>query len=295
MRTTQIFVVLIVLAAVVGGIIWGVKNTGVLDSNSGMKHVKQSYSIKPAYGKIYPINTPLDYSFSIEDQQGGLASEFAITHTKLMHVIVVRKDLAYFQHVHPEFNPSTKIFTVKNLTFPTNGEYRIFADFAVNTGQKNQASVPSPITVSDDVSVGDAATYKPQFIGTEETTKVFDGIQTTLTTHGQLTTGNEVMLMFNLSENGKPVTDLEPYLGALGHSVILKEATLDFIHAHPAQSVEVTQTGAIDFMVKFPKPGTYKVFSQFQRGGKVITTDFVLSVAQGQVNNPSTAGDHSTH
>ena len=77
------------------------------------------------------------------------------------------------------------------------------------------------------------------------------------------------------------MTDLEPYLGALGHSVILREGTLDFIHAHPVEEVTAKQNGTVSFIVDFPEVGKYKVFTQFQRGGKVITTNFVVSVLKG--------------
>lgn len=78
---------------------------------------------------------------------------------------------------------------------------------------------------------------------------------------------------------------------------MLREGTLDFIHAHPMQDAKKPQTGEVDFMVDFPEAGRYKVFTQFQRDGEVFTTDFVVSVAQGANSgsmNESVPGmDHS--
>ena len=258
-------------------------NTSPSQTSSGTPiQSHRTYSLKSdSQGKTYAVNTPNEYSFSIVDEQGDTLKSFATTHTKLMHLIVARKDLAYFQHVHPEFDASTGVFTLKDLTLPADGEYRIFADFAAAGGQMDSMGMPLTTTLSEDVPVGNLANYKPQSIGTEEKTKTFDGLHVTLNTHGTPTSGAESMLMFSLSQNGKPVTNLQPYLGALGHAVVLREGNLDFIHAHPSEDVNATQTGNVDFMVDFPEAGKYKVFTQFQKDGKVITTNFVVTVAQG--------------
>ena len=238
----------------------------------------RSYCLKTASsGTSYAVNAGNKYSFSIVDDQGATLKDFAITHTKPMHVIVVRKDLANFQHVHPDYNPATGMFTLTDLTFPSAGAYRIFADFAPGGGMKDAMGMPLGVTIFQDVTVG--TNYTPQSLGSEEKTKAFDGYQVALTTHGALMSSAENMLMFTISQGGKPVTDLEEYLGALGHSVILREGTLDFIHAHPTEMQ--SQNGTVGFMLTFPEAGKYKVFTQFQRDGKVFTTDFVVSVAKG--------------
>lgn len=261
------------------------------------------YALKSdSNGKTYSANTPTWYSFSISDEDGRVIKDFAVTHTKPMHVIEVRKDLAYFEHMHPDFSSSTGMFSFKDLTFPANGDYRLFADFAIpDDGQ---------VTLHEDVKVG--TTYDPVSVGaTEDGGKVkdFDEYQVSLTTQGPLLSGVTSMLTFRILRNGKTITDLEPYLGALGHSVILREDSLDFIHTHPIEgdynetkdvqnstnsSGDWTQNGTVNFMVNFPKPGKYKAFTQFQRGGKVFTTDFVISVAQGPAQNRGIKGIFNT-
>lgn len=251
----------------------------------------RSYCVKSdSSGKVYSVNAPNEYSFSIVDDQGNTLKDFAITHTKPMHVIVVRKDLAYFQHVHPTYDASTGIFTFNDLTFPADGEYRIFADFAPNGGQKDSMGMPLAVTQYEDVLTGTNENFHPQPIGSEERTKTFNGYQVVLSSDQALVSGKEVMLTFNLKDSGKPITDLQEYLGALGHSVILREGNLDFIHAHPMEDVNRPQTGEVGFMVNFPEAGKYKVFTQFQRNGKVFTTDFVVSVAAGTNNLDSMEG-----
>ena len=254
---------------------------GTLSETSSIQS-ERSYCVKSESKSAgFSATTPSAYSFSIIDEKGNILKNFAITHTKPMHVIVARKDLAYFQHVHPEYDEATGVFSFKDLIFPTEGEYRIFADFAPNSGQKDSMGTALPVTVYEDVAVGDLSHYVKDSLGTEEKTKTFEGVEVTLNTHGVLLSGSESMIMFSLSDKGKPVTDLEPYLGALGHAVVLRENTLDFIHAHPSEDLNAKQTGTVDFMVNFPEAGMYKVFTQFQRGGKIITTNFVVKVTQG--------------
>lgn len=283
----------------VGGIIFAATKNNQTQNpqTSGLIQSHRTYFLKSdSQRKTYAVNTPNEYSFTIVDERGNVLKDFAITHTKTMHLIVARKDLAYFQHVHPEFEASTGTFTIKDLTFPADGEYRIFADFAAAGNMKNSMAMPLTTTPSEDVPVGNLANYKPQSIGTEEKNKTFDGLQVKLNTHGTPTSGAENMLTFNLSQNGKPVNDLEQYLGALGHTVVLREGNLDFIHAHPSEDVNAKQTGNVDFRVDFPEAGKYKIFTQFQRNGKVFTTDFVVTVAQGNgegMNMSMPGMDHS--
>ena len=240
----------------------------------------RSYCLKSnADSKTYSANIPFEYSFAIIDDQGNTIKDFTETHTKLMHLIAVRKDLNNFQHVHPEFNKDAGIFTLSNLTLPTNGQYRIFADFVPQGAQMGADGMPLPITLFQDIEVGDD--YSPQPIGSEEKTKTFDNYHVTLkTSSNPLVSGTESSLTFNIEQNDQPVTDLQEYLGALGHSVIIREGTLDFIHAHPDRDPTIEQHGNVHFAVDFPQGGKYKVFTQFQRQGKVFTTDFVVSVKQ---------------
>lgn len=152
----------------------------------------RTYAVKSnSEGKMYAVNAPNEYTFSIIDEEGSIVKDFAITHTKPMHVIVVRKDLAYFQHIHPLYNSSSGAFTLEDLMFPADGDYRIFADFAVEGGMMDHMGMPLPITLSQDVSVGQKSNYYPKKIGTEETNKTFDDLQIVLNTHGALKTGAE--------------------------------------------------------------------------------------------------------
>lgn len=282
--------IIVLCVIVIVGVVFALRINGrvPLDTTTESRSLYMIQS--DAQGKAYVIHTPNTYTFSIVDERGSVLKDFSLTHTKLMHVIVARKDLAYFQHVHPEFDAGAGVFTLKDLVFPADGVYRIFADFVPGDTHKDAQGASVPVTLSEDVLVGVGTHYIPQPIGSEEKTKIFNGYRITLLSDNPIVSGKETMLSFEIQDKGIPVIDLEPYLGALGHTVVLRENTLQFIHAHPMEHGEGSRASTVDFMVDFPESGTYKVFTQFQRAGKIITSDFVVSVIKGQLKE-----GHSMH
>lgn len=235
----------------------------------------------------FMAEAPGKYTFVIQGANGEVVKDFALTHTERLHVIVVRKDLAHFLHLHPTFDPGTGLFTLNNMTFPADGTYRVFADFSI----AHRAGEIQPVTIFEDILVGLAG--DAQAIGSEERQKTFGPYEVELLTSEALAAGRDVTLTFNLRQDNRPVKDLETYLGALGHAVILRQDTLDFIHAHPIE--QGTQDGKVSFAVKFPTPGLYKIFTQFQRENQVFLTDFVVAVNEGDASTGSVEGSHTVH
>ncbi|MCX6782803.1 MAG: hypothetical protein NTZ20_02280 [Candidatus Levybacteria bacterium] len=189
-----------------------------------------------------------------------------------MHFIAVRKDLQYFQHLHPDYQDATGEFSV-NVTFPTDGTYSLFPDFTPGINNPEKA----PVTVYHDLNIGDLSKYKAQTVEVDsEAKKTFGEYQITYTFPSNVTKGEDINFSLNIARNGQSMTNLEPYLGALGHSVILKENTLDFIHTH---AEELSSKGPyIKFATTFPESGNYKIFTQFQHQRKVVTTYYVIKV-----------------
>lgn len=230
-------------------------------------------------------NQPTTITYKIKDDLGSVQKDFDVVHEKVMHFIMVRKDLQQFQHIHPSFNENSGEFSIP-VTFTSDGAYRMFADFTPSTSQMGPDGERLPVTIYEDVNVGNLANYRPQPIGSTERSKIFDGYDITLTPSSEpLTSQKNLGFTFEIKKNGQPVTNLQQYLGALGHTVVLREGDLQFIHAHP---MEVTgrQTGKVTFMITFPEMGNYKLFSQFQHEDKIITSDFVANVLMGTNTSP---------
>ena len=267
------------------------------DTTSPIIQSHRSYVLRSDINQKYQPNTPTSYVFSIVDEQGNTIKDFATVHEKIMHVIVVRKDLEEFQHVHPDFNTTTGEFTLSNLVFPFGGPYRIFADFTPAGTQMGPDGMPLGVTLNEDVVVGNIANYKPKQLAITDSTQTVEGYQVKMSTNTNPIADEETtMVSYEITKDGKPVTNLETYLGALGHSVVLSENDLEFIHAHALNEDVKKQNGTVDFHVTFPKAGNYKMFTQFQHEGKVMTVSYVVNALPAQATNGIVPGmDHSMH
>lgn len=249
----------------------------------------RSYCVKTISKQAYRPGHPASFAFSIVDDRGQTLKDFAVVHEKIMHMIVVRKDLAEFQHLHPSFNESTGVFTQYELNLPSDGEYRVFADFTPKDNFQNL-----PVTSYEDLKVGDPSKYTPQSIGGADNMRAFDGYDFQFSTASPPATQTVTTARFTLTKGGKAVTDLENYLGALGHTVVLREGDLQFIHAHPTEVAGKPQDGTVEFSITFPEAGNYKLFSQFQHQGRVVTSNFVVPVTAGGPGG-TIPGGHEGH
>jgi hypothetical protein len=199
-----------------------------------------------------------ELGFRVLGPDGRAVRSFDVEHTKRMHLIVVRRDLTGFQHLHPTLRADGT--WVAPLTLPQAGVYRVFADFSVG-GQ--------PATLADDLQVdGDVRSRElPAPARTAET----GGFHVRLA-GAAVHAGRESELAFEVTRAGRPVA-LQDYLGAKGHLVALREGDLAFLHVHPDAS-------SLRFESTFPDAGRYRLFLQFRVGGHVHTAAFTLEVSR---------------
>jgi hypothetical protein len=227
-------------------------------------------------------NQPAQVAFKIYGPDRRALTDYEVVHEKQFHLLLISKDLAHFAHEHPIMDPDGT-WRVP-ITFPAPGDYRFFCD-VTPTGQSQQV-------LRADVRVAGQAQAQPLVV--DAAPKVIDGVKVELVTR-RFRVG-ETILTFRLSRDGKPVRDLEPYLGALGHLVIVDQSLMQFLHAHPLEAGGGHDMGKMDeaanrslaarrsggpevrFHTEFTSPGTYKMWGQFQRGGKVFTAPFVVKV-----------------
>ena len=123
-------------------------------------------------------------------------------------------------------------------------------------------------TLASDLRVDGDADLKP--LPAPAPTAVSDGGYDVRLDATGASAGEESELRFTITRDGRPV-DTEPYLGAGGHLVALREGDMAFLHVHP------TGDGP-DFEVEFPTPGRYRLFLQFQHEGRVHTVAFTQVV-----------------
>ncbi|MGQ0842999.1 MAG: hypothetical protein ACT4QF_02575 [Sporichthyaceae bacterium] len=208
--------------------------------------------------------------FTIESPDGGAVLNFRPTHEKEMHLIVVRRDLTGFQHLHPERDAAGAWTVAANLTAP--GVHRVFADFAL-------LSQPDPMTLGADVFVpGD---FQPADLPPASNTWAGDGYEVSL--GGAPRAGTETELAFTVRKDGRELTDLEPYLAAFGHLVSLRAGDLAYLHTHPVQEAVAGTRGGpvVQFGTTFPTAGAYRLFLNFAHAGVVRTAEFTVQVGAG--------------
>lgn len=202
----------------------------------------------------------------VKDLDGKPIKDFDLEHEKLMHLIVVSKDLSHFDHIHPEYKGDGKFIISPN--FPSGGEYKLFADFV----PKGESKIVKSFAVNVEGQSKTTALVEDKVL-----TKVVDGKEVTLT-FDQLQTNKELTMIFSIKDaiTKKPITNLQPYLGAVGHVVAISGDTETYLHVHP---INENSTGPnAKFMTSFPKKGYYKIWGQFQHEGKVFIVPFVVNV-----------------
>lgn len=203
-------------------------------------------------------------TFTIDRPDGRPVTSYDVEHEKRLHLIAVRRDFTGFQHVHPRLDTDGRWTIDLDLT---SGQWRLFADF--------KATGADPLTLGTDLSVPGEA--KPAPAAVETRAAEVDGY--TVTLDGKLTPGSDAKVRVSVSRDGKPVTDLQPYLGAYGHLVALREGDLAYLHVHPdgTPGDGKTKPGPdIDFYAAVPSTGSYHLYLNFRHDGVVRTARFTV-------------------
>lgn len=208
----------------------------------------------------------LELAIQITDD-GKPVNDYEVNHEKLLHLIIVNHDLSFFNHIHPEFQGDGK-FTVET-SFPSGGEYKVFADFIPSGGAN--------LTLSEWVKVEGKEGEHADILPDSNLIKEVGGKEIELSLSG-MKPKEEITLSYTIrdSETKEGISNLEPYLGAVGHVVILSADAESYLHVHP---LDEKATGPIaEFATTFPQSGTYKIWGQFQHNGEVITVPFVVDI-----------------
>jgi putative copper export protein len=226
----------------------------------------------------------------IRQADGKPFKGLAVSHERMLHAIIVGRDLSIFAHIHPEdVGQITDEMLQKAdfplvFTFPKAGEYLVGLDFA--TAEESYSKTVS-LNVAGEPKMGEP---KIDF----STRKTFGEYLVTLTTSPEtLQPGRETTLRYTVERGGKTVTHLEPYLGAAMHLAVVSADLKLFIHTHGVTPGEFHSHGdhmhasppkhfgpEIDASIIFPEAGIYKVFGQTKHDGKVLLFDFTVNVGQ---------------
>jgi Heavy metal binding domain len=230
---------------------------------------------------------------------GEVVKDFEVVHTRRFHLFVISQDLDFFAHIHPTMG-ADGTWSIET-TVPKPGYYQVLCDFMPRGGSGQFLN--APLVTAD--YAGDLATDSAHLQPDTSWKKSAGDITATLSfdpahpTSGQYTHLN---LYLTDTVTGRPITDLQPYLGQFSHMLMMSEDLQCYVHSHPINIVVEQEDGVgvpeyiiapdanlatirggprVTFDALMPKAGLFRVWAQFQRHDQVRTIPFTFTVTQG--------------
>ena len=227
-----------------------------------------------------PAGEPAWFRFRVLDDAGVPVTRFDVEHEKRLHLVVVGRNLVDYAHLHPTMAADGE-WTVELPALPA-GSYRAFTDFRP-TGDE-AVTLGVDLTVTGPTLAVDVPAPSRQ--------ASVDGYEVTL--DGDVRLG-ESELGFAVSLAGDSVRT-DPYLGAAGHLVAIRDGDLAYLHVHPLEG----EGDEVRFAAEFPSAGTYRLFLDFAHGGQVRTAAFTVEVpdpapVDSEPTAPQPNDDHESH
>ncbi len=234
------------------------------DQVSNGKTYQMSFAARPQQ----PVaGQPVTLTFTPQETGNPTAPvPLDVVHEKKIHLIIVRRDLSVFNHEHPEYTAQANYQAA--FTFPKGGDYVLFQDYTP-AGSGHQLGRQA-------LAVGGPKYAPVKFSQPQMQWRGDGGYQATLAFDKPLKTSQLLAMSITLSKDGQPVANLENYLGALGHVVVISEDTENYLHVHPNEQAD--HGPRIGFNTSFERAGLYRVFLQFNHAGKIHTADFTITV-----------------
>ena len=228
----------------------------------GLMVSQDGYTLALATTTMRPGTRPL--AFTIEGPDGQPVTDYDVEHEKQLHLIAVRRDGSGFQHVHPVLGDG------RDLAHRRRPRARRVADLRRLHPRRRRG--PHPRRGRDGPrSSGRAGAARAHHHAPRRAT-------TPSPSTGDLTAEASSDLTVSVERDGEPVTDLEPYLGAFGHLVALRDGDLAYLHVHPEESGPGPD---VPFVAEVPSAGDFHLYFDFQHDGVVRTAEFFVE-----------AGDH---
>lgn len=243
---------------------------GFAVESAGLVSTASGFTLVPRGPTTFEPDIPAELAFVVTGTGGRPVREFDIRDERRLDLVVVRRDGAGFQHLDPVIGPDG-VWRAP-LTVPDAGVYRAYADFVPTGG---------PALVLG-IELSAPGHYTPEVFPTSRTTHVA-GYDVRL--EADLVAGRPSQVFVTIDRDRVPVTDLEPYRGAQGHLVVLRQSDLAYLRVAPdvpAPDAPAHRTGAgLAFMVDVPAGGGHRLFLEFRHDGAVHTAELTASTGSG--------------
>ncbi|MEV8098301.1 hypothetical protein [Kitasatospora sp. NPDC085879] len=237
-------------------------------AGDGLGAEQGGYRLDLAVAQL-PAGAPAELRFGVTGPDGARLTAFRPEQTKPMHFYAIRSDLTGFQHLHPTM-AADGTWTAPLAALPP-GSWRVYASFVPDAG----AGAGTDLVLSRPLTVPGTAADTP--LPPAAATAAVDGY--TLTVSGALTAGTAAELKVTVSRDGRPVTDLQPYLGTFAHLTAFHAGDQAFAHLHPQAAEGAAGGPELTFHAELPKPGDWRLHLQFQTGGTLHTAALTLHAA----------------
>jgi hypothetical protein len=242
----------------------------------GQQPLTESHlKVSPVAGK--PLAKSLDLWLTLPGKAAPIQS-YQVEMTKKLHMIIVRNDFKVFLHEHPTLRPDGHL--VLTQAFPTPGTYLVYADGLPNE-MNHQVS-------RFQFDVGAASTPVRTLAPTGMGVQV--GPYEVDLSSVRLHAGTMSMLDVAILKDGKPASDLHPYLGVPGHAVFLNAGDLSYVHVHPmaGDSMDMSKEpppmpengpspSEMMLHLALREAGTYKLWLQFRGGTQLYVAEFTIT------------------
>ncbi|MFC7178676.1 hypothetical protein ACFQMG_03745 [Kitasatospora paranensis] len=216
-----------------------------------------------------PAGRAVRYPFTITGPDGRPVTAFAAVQTERLHFYAIRSDLTGYQHLHPAMAADGS--WTADLAPLDPGSWRLYASFTPETGPRKGRE----FVLSRTVAVPGTATTVPLPAAAGSTT--VDGY--TVTVQGDARAGTAFPLTATVGKDGRPVTDLQPYLASYAHLSAFHENDQALAHLHPITPVDGDHGGpTLTFYALLGRPGNWRVHLQFRTDGHLHTAALTLHV-----------------
>ncbi|HEX6760695.1 MAG TPA: hypothetical protein VF086_20140 [Propionibacteriaceae bacterium] len=201
--------------------------------------------------------------FAVSAPGGQVMSELDHDAGEHMHLIVFRRDLTGYQHLTAQQGEGTSWWGILNLT---PGPWHVIIHF-------QSKALGREIALATDFTV--SGKYRPEPLPPGADQVQVKGL--TVTRTGELSTSATSSSAITVTDDGRPVTDLQPAHGEMGHSVLIRPADLGYLHMH---SNSTGRGPRLDFLGAVPDRGSYRLFVEFYRGDKLYLAPFTVEVTR---------------
>jgi len=232
--------------------------------SGGAAQPMQGFSKLVVRSDVEPkVGSDTTLTLRVEDASGATVKDFEVVHDHKAHLIVVTNGLDQFAHIHLTIQADGTMSVTHR--FPVGGHYWLYLDH--KTPGKPQATGFAELHVGGETAA--APKLRPNVPGSVQ----IDGLKADISVSAG--SGGSARIGFKLTDStGQPVTNLEPYMGAMGHLVVISADGKDYVHAHMEGAK--AEGGIVTFQAHFMRSGVFKGWGQFQRGGRVLIVPFVM-------------------